>query len=116
MENVETRQTRRHLPSGLANTCHTCILAILAILVILAKCPEVILAKMYTFAKPLFEKNDIRLSKFAQVLRESGECCSSSHCLYLCQNSNFGRRKLMLKFKFWPKDIHLEIQIIITEY
>jgi hypothetical protein len=31
---------------------------------------------MYTFPKPLFEKNDIRLAKFAQMLSESGECCA----------------------------------------
>jgi hypothetical protein len=40
----------------------------------LPNAPNVILAKMYTFAKPLFEKNDIPLAKFAQVMRNSGQC------------------------------------------
>jgi hypothetical protein len=31
--------------------------------------------------KVFFEKNEIRLTKFAQVLLESGKCCASSHHL-----------------------------------
>jgi hypothetical protein len=31
-----------------------------------------ILAKMYTFAKPLFEKNGIRVAKIVRVISESG--------------------------------------------
>jgi hypothetical protein len=40
-----------------------------------------ILAKIATLAKGLFEKNDTRLAKLAQVIIESGEYCASGHML-----------------------------------
>jgi hypothetical protein len=40
-----------------------------------------LLTKFATFAKALFVKNEIRLSKFVRVMSEFGECCASGHCL-----------------------------------
>jgi hypothetical protein len=45
------------------------------------KCHFIMLAKINTFAKPIFWKNDARLAKFTRAMNKSGKGCVSCHCL-----------------------------------
>jgi hypothetical protein len=55
-----------------------------------AWCHDIILDKIYTLAKPLFEKNGICLPKFTRVMSQSSKCGAKGHMFMRGQKYYFG--------------------------